>query len=291
MGIPAGPCRCPTHRGPASDPAIGHAPIPAIGHAPIPAIDRVAERLSRAGCVAPREEADELVAAAAGDAGILARLVERRTGGEPLAWITGTVRFAGHDVVVHPGVYVPRWQSEPLAVRGAELLPADGLAADLCTGSGAVAVVMARARPGARVLGTDLDPAACRCAAANGVEILAGHLADPIPAALVGRFDVVTAVPPYVPTGELAHLPRDVLAYEPVLALDGGPDGTDVLGPVLRAAAELLRPGGTCLVEVGGRQDVALGAELDGAGLELRHRLVDGDGDLRGIEAARHPLA
>ena len=84
---------------------------------------RVASRLAEAGCVAPSEEADELIDAAGSDEGLLDRLVARRVTGEPLAWVTGSHRFAGHRVVVHPGVYVPRWQSEPLARRAVELLP------------------------------------------------------------------------------------------------------------------------------------------------------------------------
>ncbi|MGH9067941.1 MAG: methyltransferase, partial [Acidimicrobiales bacterium] len=157
----------------------------------------LARRLARAGCVAAWEEAGELMEAAAGDQEVLAGLVTRRIAGEPLAWVTGWVAFAGHRILVHPGVYVPRWQTEPLVARAAGLLPGDGMAADLGTGSGALAVALGRARPRARVVATDVDEAACRCAAANGVEVFQGHLADPLPADLWGRVDVVVAVVPY----------------------------------------------------------------------------------------------
>ena len=247
----------------------------------------LASRLANAGCVAPFAEADELVDAAMGDAGALERLVARRVEGEPLAWVTGSAPFAGHRVLVHAGVYVPRRQTEPLVRRAVELLPDDGLAADLCTGSGAIAMVLQRARPKARVLATDVDPAACRCAAVNRVEVYAGHLAEPLPAALCGHFDVVIAVVPYVPSAEIEFLPRDVRAHEPLMALDGGPEGTRLLEQAVWAAAGLLRPGGHLLLELGGDEADALVPALNAAGYGPARLHRDGEGDLRGIEARR----
>ena len=235
--------------------------------------------------MAPVEEADELIGAAAGDVELLERLAARRGTGEPLAWVTGSVTFAGHRVRVYSGVYVPRWQTEALALRAVELLPGDGLAVDLCTGSGAIALVLGRARPGARVVATDIDPLACRCAADNGVEVYAGHLAGPVPGELRGHVDVVIAVVPYVPPEEFAFLPRDVRDYEPLPALDGGPNGTRVLEQAVRAGAGLLRPGGSILLELGGDQDKALADGLAQAGFGPARRLEDDEGDLRGIEA------
>jgi release factor glutamine methyltransferase len=247
----------------------------------------VASLLAEAGCVAPLEEADELIEAADGDEGLLDRLVARRVIGEPLAWVTGSVVFAGHRIRVDTGVYVPRWQSEPLARRAVELLPDDGLAADLCTGSGAIAVALARARPMARVLATDVDPDACACARGNGVEVFPGHLASPLPASHRGLFDVVIAVVPYVPTDQLVYLPRDVREYEPLLALDGGPHGTQVLEQAVWAGAELLRPGGVLLLELGGDQAEALGGPLTAAGFAPAKLFEDDDGDVRGIETRK----
>ena len=249
--------------------------------------DPLVARLARAGCIAAPEEAAELRDAAGGDAPLLERLVARRERGEPLAWITGWVDFAGQRVRVRSGVYVPRWQTEPLTRRAVGLLPDRGLAVDLCTGSGAIAAVLSRGRPLARVVATDRDPVACRCAQENGVEVYRGDLAEPLPAELRRRFDVVTAVPPYVPTERLAFLPRDVVAYEPRLALDGGRQGTEVAVRVVRAAAELLRIGGALLVEVGGDQDHHLAPAFDEAGFAAPQRLVDEEGDLRGLVAVR----
>lgn len=240
-------------------------------------------RLRAAGCVAAEEEADELTAAAGGDPGRLAALIARRVAGEPLAWVTGETLFCDAPVRVHPGVYVPRRQSEALARRAAAALPAGGCAVDLCTGSGALALALARARPDATVLATDTDAAACACAADNGVAVARGDLDAPLAGAWRGRVDVVVSVPPYVPSAAIAFLPRDARDHEPVGALDGGADGTAVLARVIAAGARLLRPGGHLLCECGAGQPELLAAALGAAGFAPAAVLVDEDGDVRGV--------
>ena len=256
-----------------------------------PRTGALAARLAAAGCVAPAEEASELLAAGDGDPARLEALVERRLRGEPLAWVTGTVRFFGQPVAVHPGVYVPRWQSELLVGRALAVLADDGVAVDLCTGSGAVAAALGRHRPGARVIGTEIDPVAARCARANGVEVVEGHLADPLRPALEGLVDLVTAVAPYVPRGQMPFLPRDVRQWEHPAALDGGPDGLEVVTELVPAAAALLRPGGTLLVELGGHQDRPVASLLGEHGFTSVDFFADEDGDLRGVQAARRGRA
>ncbi|HET6875396.1 MAG TPA: HemK/PrmC family methyltransferase [Acidimicrobiales bacterium] len=241
---------------------------------------RLVEILASAGCVAPDEEAAELIRAAR-DPDHLASMVERRTRGEPLAWITGEIVFAGNRVTIAPGVYVPRQQTELLVGVALGFLGHQGCAVDLCTGSGAVAVALAAARPAARVLAVDVDPAAWACACANGIDAHCGDLDAALPAGLTGAVDLVTAVPPYVPSDQLQYLPRDVLAYEPVGALDGGPAGTAVLERVVAAAARLLRPGGHLVVEMGGDQHSALAPVLARAGFSDMQAHHDEDGDLR----------
>lgn len=248
----------------------------------------LAGKLAAAGCAAPFEEADELSAAAQGDEARLGELVTRRVAGEPLAWVTGRASFAGHEVKVSPGVFVPRRQTEGLVRRAIALLPEDGLAADLCTGSGAVALAMAKARPRATVVATDIDPVACACARDNGVDALLGDLDAPVPAGIKGTFDVVIAVVPYVPTEAMEYLPRDVRRHEPVLALDGGPQGVGLLSRAVGAGARLLRPGGALLLELGGHQDELILAALAGAGFGPARRHVDLEGDLRGVEVLRN---
>jgi release factor glutamine methyltransferase len=241
--------------------------------------------LSRAGFIAAEEEADELLACAAGNVELLDSLVARRLTGEPLAWITGRVSFCGLEIRVDPGVYVPRWQSEPLARRAAERLPENGTAIDLCTGSGAIARTLMNNHPGARILASDLDERAVACAAANGVEVYVGDLFAPLPRALEGRVDVVVGVVPYVPTPALPLLQRDTFTFESSLAYDGGPDGTEILRRVLNHAPRFLRRGGALLLELGGAQAGALGDDLARLGYVDVGVLADEDGDVRGIEA------
>ena len=245
------------------------------------------QRLAAAGCVAPEEEAAELVRAAADGSRPLEELVARRLRGEPLAWITGFVQFCGLRVHVDPGVYVPRPHTEALAYRAASLLPSSGIGVDLCTGSGAVAVVLGSTGRGATVLATDVDPSAVACAWRNGVRALLGSLDEPLPESIRGRVDVMTAVVPYVPAEEIHLLPRDVLAHEPRHALDGGPGGTTFLEQVARLSADWLAPGGRVLLELGGHQASAIAATMEGAGhSDIRvHR--DRDGDDRAIEGQR----
>ena len=246
---------------------------------------QLADRLAAAGFLSAREEAEELQARAGGDDRLLEELVERRFSGEPLAWIVGSAAFCGLRVRVDPGVYVPRPHTDALALRAVERLPAQGSAVDLCTGSGAVAAVLVDRRPAATVIATDVDERAVACARSNGVDARRGDLFDPLPAALRGRIDVVTAVVPYVPTAALAWLQRDTFAHESALAYDGGPDGTAILRRALEGGRAVLRPGGALLLELGGGQADVLAGDLARFGFGDVSVLADEDGDTRGIEA------
>jgi release factor glutamine methyltransferase len=243
--------------------------------------------LAEGGCIAPEAEAEELLRARDGDVGSIDELVARRMRGEPLAWITGSIRFCGRFVRVEPGVFVPRPQTEALARRAVLLLPEAGVAVDLCTGSGAVALVLQSARPRATVLATDIDPAAVACARRNGVRAREGDLAEPLPPSCRGRVDVMTAVVPYVPTEELYLLPRDVLAYEPRRALDGGPGGTALFRRAIETASRWLRRGGHVLLELGGDQASELAPSLAEFGFSAIRVHRDDDLDDRAIEAKR----
>jgi release factor glutamine methyltransferase len=240
--------------------------------------------LSAAGFVAAEEEAAELIAAG-DDVAALGDLVARRLAGEPLAWIVGRAPFAGMDIAVQSGVYVPRWQSTDLARRAAERLPEQGVAADLCTGSGALALALMAARPGSRVVASDADPRAVTNARANGVEVYHGDLFAPLPSELGGTVDVVVAVVPYVPTGALELLPHDTLTFEDRAHYDGGPAGTDLLLRVAEAAPSWLRAGGWLLLELGGDQADVLAPALAQLGYALVETWQDDEGDLRGIQA------
>jgi release factor glutamine methyltransferase len=238
-------------------------------------VDGIVERLAAAGCIAADEEAGMLREAAGGDARRLDAFVARRAAGEPVEWIVGWAPFCGLRVVVHPGVYVPSVQTEVLARRAAQLVRAGSVAVDLATGSGAVAMVL-QAAGAAEVVATELDPGAAACARSNGVDVFEGDLDDVLPSRFEGRVDVLTANVPYVPTGALRLLPKDVQDHEPRLALDGGPDGLDLVRRVLSIAPRWLRPGpGRVLIEIGPDQASAF-PDL------LHHR--DEDGDVRAVE-------
>jgi release factor glutamine methyltransferase len=216
---------------------------------------------------------------------VLESLVERRLRGEPLAWITGTTVFCGLTIRVDQGVYVPRWQSEPLARRAALRLPEAGIAIDLCTGSGAIAKTLLSERPASRVVASDLDDRAVACASANGVEVYGGDLFAPIPRDLEGRVDVIVGVVPYVPTPSMRTLPRDTFVFESTLSYDGGPDGVDCLQRVIRESPRFIRPGGSLLLELGGEQAEILQDDLLECGFVDVAILSDDDGDVRGLEA------
>jgi release factor glutamine methyltransferase len=126
-------------------------------------IASVTNRLVDAGFIAAQEEAEELMARAKGNDLVLESLVERRLQGEPLAWIVGFTTFCGLTVRVDTGVYVPRWQSEPLARRALSRLPDDGTAIDVCTGSGCIAMTLMSQKPGSRIVASELDDRAASC--------------------------------------------------------------------------------------------------------------------------------
>ena len=246
---------------------------------------QLTSRLAAAGFVSAHEEAGELLDRAGADAALLELLVTRRMTGEPLGWIIGSTTFC--DLVIHldPGVYVPRWQSEPLACRAAERLPERGVAIDLCTGSGAIAKTLSVAHPQARVVASDVDERSVACARSNGVDAFVGDLFAPLPGDLEAVTDVVVAVVPYVPTPELPLLQRDTFTFEGTLSYDGGPDGTDLLRRVLVEATRFLRRGGALLLELGGEQVELIRGDLQRHGYGDIRVMVDEDGDVRGVEA------
>lgn len=187
--------------------------------------------------------------------------IERRAAGEPLQYVTGEMPFRHIVVHVRPGVFIPRPETEILVdVALAHLDAAEGeaLVADVCTGSGAVACAIAQERPRARVWATDTSSAAVelasdnaeRLACADRVTVLLGDLLGSLPETLRGRLAAVVANPPYIPSGDMADLPAEVLEHEPASALDGGADGLDVARRVMSEALGWLAPGGLLAMEL-----------------------------------------
>ena len=173
--------------------------------------------------------------------------------GEPVEFLLGHCTFAGLRLWVRHGVLLPRPETEVLVHLAAELLPQGGRAVDLGTGSGAVALALAAARPDARVLGLDLCPQALSLAADNGralglaVRWLRGDWCAPLAAECC---DLLVANPPYV-AADYGGLPQ-LLRYEPRRALVSGADGLRDIGRIAAAAGRCLRAGGWLLLEHAG---------------------------------------
>jgi len=187
-------------------------------------------------------------------------MVTRRRAREPVAYLLGEREFYGRSFRVDKRVLVPRPDTETLvdvALRCTEARSLSMRALDLCTGSGCVAITLARQRPTARVHGTDISEDALTVARDNALRLGAynvsfarGDLFDAVPRALA-PFDVVTANPPYIASAEIETLDRDVKDHEPRLALDGGADGLAFVRRIVDGAPALLEAGGTLAVEVG----------------------------------------
>ncbi|MDE3724191.1 putative protein N(5)-glutamine methyltransferase [Nocardiopsis sp. N85] len=225
--------------------------------------------LSRdAGCVFAEQEA-HLIAHHARTPAHAADLAERRAAGTPLEHVLGWARLRGVTVRVDPGVFLPRPRSALLADLAVGLLPERGVAVDLCCGSGILAAILIAARPHARVHAVDLDPNAVACARRNlpAHRVHHGDLCAALPPRLRGRVDVLVANVPHVPTDRLRLLPAEARLYEAPLALDGGPDGLDVLRRLARQAPGRLAPTGTVLVETAAHQAGTARKVLADAGL------------------------
>jgi release factor glutamine methyltransferase len=196
-------------------------------------------------------------------------LIERRAGGAPIAYLTGTREFWSLALKVTPAVLVPRPETETLVELALQLLPPDQERAilDLGTGSGAIALAIASERPRARVTGTDISPAALGVARDNsrtlGLPQVTWRLGSWFDAVPGERFDMVVANPPYVAAGDEA---LRALAAEPALALESGPTGLEALIAIVAGAASSLEPTGWLVLEHGRSQDrdVALLLERHG---------------------------
>ena len=229
----------------------------------------VVTALRAAGCVFAEDEA-RLLTEAARSPVELAELVARRVAGEPLEVVVGWAEFCGLRIAIDPGVFVPRRRTEFLAQHAIALAGPDAVAVDLCCGSGAVAAALAATVRPAELHAADLDPAAVRCARRNLAGVAAVHRGDlfaALPDDLRGRVDVLVANAPYVPSDAIGTMPPEARDHEPLVALDGGADGLDVLRRVVAGAPGWLAPGGHVLVESGRRQAAALAEASAAAGL------------------------
>jgi release factor glutamine methyltransferase len=228
--------------------------------------------LRTAGCVFAEDEAAVLAEASGGDGATLARMVARRSGGEPLEQVAGYADFAGVRVRLRPGVFVPRVRSELLVRVAAAHARPDALVIDLCCGSGALGLAVRARRPGIRLIAADSDPVAVACARDNlpGSPVYRSDLFGALPPV---RADVLIANVPYVATRHLPLLPAEARDHEPRTALDGGDDGLDVFRRVVAAAPGRLAAGGLLVSEITDAQAAAATAAIRTAGLRpgLQH--------------------
>jgi release factor glutamine methyltransferase len=227
----------------------------------------VVSRLRAAGCVFAEDEARLLLEAAATPAD-LDMMVSRRVSGLPLEQVLGWVEFVGLRIVLEPGVFVPRQRTSLLARHAATLARRGSVVVDLCCGSGAVGAAVYAAVPGIELCASDIEPAAVRCARRNITgAVYEGDLYAPLPADLRGRVDVLVANAPYVPSDAVDLMPPEARLHEPLVALDGGADGLDVLRRVIAEAPSWLTPGGHLLFETSTRQADAAMSVVEGAGM------------------------
>jgi release factor glutamine methyltransferase len=207
------------------------------------------------------------------------QLVIRRRTFEPIAYILGRREFYGRVFRVDRRVLVPRPDTEALvdvALARTRHLSMSMRALDLCTGSGCVAVSLARERPTSAVLGTDVSHEALAVARENALRLGAYNAAfrngDGFAAVPAGahapRFDLVTANAPYVSAADMATLMPDVRVHEPRLALDGGEDGLRLTTRIVAEAPAHLRAGGVLAVEVGAGQAPRVAELLRAAGFD-----------------------
>lgn len=220
-------------------------------------ISDVVARLRAAGCVFAEDEARLLVDAAPSPID-LDDMVRRRVEGSPLEVIVGWAEFCGQRITVNAGVFVPRQRSAFVVRQAVELAQRGAVVVDLCCGAGALGAAVAAAVGGIELHGSDIEPAAVRCARRNldpfGGQVHEGDLYDPLPASLRGRVDILVVNAPYVPSDEIAMMPPEARDHEPRMALDGGPDGVDVHRRVAAGAPMWLAPGGHLLIETSGHQ-------------------------------------
>ena len=200
--------------------------------------------------------------------------VERRLCREPSAYITGHREFYGLDFLVTPATLIPRPETETLVEAAVELLASARTAAgarpghdspvivDVGTGSGAIAVSLARTCPNALLYATDTSSLALTVARHNAGRLAVerrivfgrGNLLEPVTAYV----ELIVANLPYVRSGDLPGLQPEVRDYEPLSALDGGPDGLDCIRRLLRQAPRYLRPHGAIALEFGDGQEQEL---------------------------------
>ena len=205
-------------------------------------------------------------------------LVKRVGENEPIAYITGKSEFYSLELEINRDCLIPRPETELLVERAIEFLRQRNdrqFVCDLCTGSGCIAVAIAKNHPKAQIIATDISDSALKVAAKNvekyklaeRIKLLCGDLFDPIvPQLDEAKFDLIVCNPPYVSTAEYERLDRNVKDYEPAESLVGGVDGLDVYKRIIEKANDFLKTNGALMLEIGYRQGAAVRELLERSG-------------------------
>jgi release factor glutamine methyltransferase len=216
-------------------------------------------------------------------------LLARRQRGEPVAYLTGTREFWSMELDVTPATLIPRPETELLVEKALECIPrgAEWAIADLGTGSGAVALAIAKERPHCRVVATDSSPAALDVARSNAKKFVLTNIefreGDWFAALAGDTFDMIVSNPPYIRAND-PHLKQGDLRFEPATALVSGADGLDAIRHIALHAREFLKPGGWLLFEHGWNQAEAIGDYLRQQGYRniVRHTDLTGHARVAG---------
>jgi release factor glutamine methyltransferase len=222
-------------------------------------------------------------------------MAARRLRGEPVDRILGEKEFYGLAFTLSDSTLVPRPETEMLVVRGLEVLTGKQRKTilDLGTGTGCVAISLLTESPSAKAVAVDLSPEALvtaqhnadRHGVADRLSLRKGSWFDPLQPD--ERFDLIVSNPPYIDTGEIEGLSREVREHDPRLALDGGADGLVAYRAILADAAKWLKPGGAVLCEIGATQGFAVTSLFFKAGLRDVVVLTDLAGLDRVVEGHR----
>ncbi len=239
-------------------------------------LNNAAEQIARSCPETPRLDAEVLLASALNTEKVglyralydivpvlarerLQRLVARRITSEPISYILGRKEFWSLTFSVSPAVMVPRPDTEVLIEVVLQSFPTEGSPRiiDIGTGSGAIAITLAKELPNASITATDISADALkvaqRNAAANNVStvtFLQGDLFEPVREQR-HAFDLIVSNPPYIPTAQISSLPPGLRDYEPRLSFDGGPDGLEFYRRITQEAPLYLKPGAWLMLEVG----------------------------------------
>ena len=261
------------------------------------ALKDATERLTRSGVASPQVDAELLLAHVTGasrgevlawvhtDRSLTAdqvvdwdRLLARREKREPLQHLTGTAAFMSFEVSVGPGVFVPRPETQALVEAAIDQALAMAVGEegvrilDLCSGSGVVAISLARAIPHANVSAVEASPEALAYLERNvenlapNIRVVALSVAECAEEFGDSGFDMILANPPYVPVSEVPNDP-EVATYDPAMALFGGADGLDIVHHIQALANSQLRPGGYLAIEHSNLQGDAVRAIMNSAGM------------------------